>query len=141
MNEQSRAIIWLVATLKASAALTSAAPGGVWRSIAPLATTMPYVIIQFQAGIDNTGAGHKRYMAGDVYLVKVIGRYDQYTALASAADAIDAALDRKNGTTADGRVLAAVCETTIAYEEVTDGATFSHLGATFRLWTQPLSGS
>lgn len=139
MQEQARSLQWLMTTLRASTALTAAAPGGVYDSYAPAGTATPFVIVQRQStGQDITGAGHQRFMNRALFTVKVVGEAAKDAAMVTAADAIDAALDRQSGATADGHILACVRENDLEYPELVNGSVlWKHLGGEFTVWTQP----
>lgn len=143
MLEQARALQWLLTTLGASASLTSAAPGGVHDTLAPVGTATPYVIVQKQTpnGTDLIAGGARRVMNRSLWVVKAVGKTnEEYAALITAADAIDTALDRKTGTTSDGRVLACVRQNDLQYTELRpDGVLISHLGGQYTIWAQPLA--
>src|SRR5690348_7536794 len=144
LNEVARVLIWLTATLKADATLVAALPGGanaIRRAWAPPGTPDPFVIVQFQGGADLNGAGSKRFQTRGVYVVTGVARAENFAALVSVADEIDKSLQRANGTTADGRVLACVREQPIYYSELIDNVQREHLGGSFTAWAQPLVGS
>lgn len=135
MNEVARGFQWLRATLTASSALTSAAPGGVWQGMAPTGTTAPYVVMTYQGGADVAGVAGIRIMVSGLWQVVAYAPASASTALAAAADAIDAALQRQHGQAGTDAVTSAcVREQPLALDEVRpDGAQWSRLGGLYRL--------
>jgi Protein of unknown function (DUF3168) len=81
----------LITTLQGAPAVTSAAPGGVYWDVAPEGTTFPVVIINLQQHDDayEMAEGHSE---DGRYLVKAVGIGSNATAVAVAADAIQATL-------------------------------------------------
>lgn len=135
MNEIARGFQWLRAKLTASTALTSAAPGGVWQGVAPSGTVAPYVVYTYQGGADVAGVAGIRIMVSGLFQVVAYAPASQDTALAAAADAIDAALQRQSGAAGvDAFTSACVREQPLALDEVRpDGTQWSRLGGVYRL--------
>ena len=100
MNEATRALNWLMTTL------ASAAPGGVWEGIAPLSvTTTPYIVAQMQSAVDVEGVAGVRLWSRQTWQVKAVGPASAFTAMQSAADALDTALQRATGAASDGTAI------------------------------------
>jgi hypothetical protein len=140
MQEQVRALEWLMTTLKASSGVTSAATAGIFDTMAPVTTpsSATYCIVQRQnpQGTDLTAGGHRRVMNRTLWTVKLVGPRSNYAALAAGADAIDTALDRQRGTASGGVILACVREYDVDYRELVNGVLIAHIGGQFTVWAQ-----
>ena len=82
----------VLAILKADATLTTRAPGGVYRDMAPLGTAEPFVIVTLMAHLDIPQFGDAPAYEEGRYLVKAVGQGTSATATESAADRIHAVL-------------------------------------------------
>lgn len=135
MNEVARGFQWLRSQLTASSALTTAAPGGVWQGVAPTNTAAPFVVMTFQGGADVMAVAGQRIMISGLWQVVAYAPASQDTALAAAADAIDAALQRQRGAAgSDAITSSCVREQPLALDEVRgDGTLWSRLGGLYRL--------
>ena len=89
---------WLRATLAADSTLATAAPGGVYRGVAPPGVLTPFVIISLQSGIDVLTVNAYRLMSQPLYQVKAVGPASVMTTIVAAANEIDALLGRSSGT-------------------------------------------
>lgn len=88
-SEVMYGIQWLVATLSADSTLAGYAPGGIWRGLAPPATTTPFVIVAHQAGTDSLTMNAFRLFSEIVYQVKAVGPASVTTQITNAAGRID----------------------------------------------------
>lgn len=130
ITETTRVLDWLRATINPLAS------NRVYRDIAPDATTTPYVVVSLMSARDVAGAAGIRLWQDGLYLVRVVGKASQWTAMVSLADAIDTALQLATGNTADGTIIRAVREMSIAYSEVIGAEVWSHLGGQWRIYTK-----
>lgn len=130
ITETTRALEWLRATI------SPLASGRVYRDIAPDGVTTPYVVVSLMSARDIAGAAGIRLWQDGLYLVKVVGKASQYTAMGTLADSIDTALQLANGNTADGTIIRCVREMSIAYSEVIGAEVYSHLGAQWRIYSR-----
>lgn len=89
--------IWLVATLSDDAQLMSYAPGGVRRSVAPVGTPAPFVVVAFLSGFDWRTGNEVRIMSKPLFLVKAVGPDTMTAQVAEAAARIDDLLQPKQG--------------------------------------------
>lgn len=136
-NEVADGLNFLYTTLASDTALQAAAPGGVWRNIAPEATATPFVIIGWQGGIDHMTATANRLYSEIIYRVEAVGESQQFTALVTAANRIDALLGLiRLAAQSNYTVLACYRQQAMQREQVVDGVTWSHLGGFYRLSLQ-----
>jgi hypothetical protein len=133
LTETTRVFDWLRATINPLAS------NRVYRDIAPDQPTTPYVIVGLMSGRDVAGAAGIRLWQDGLYLVKVVGKRSDWTAMVALADAIDSALQLATGNTADATIIRAVREESIAYSEVVGADVWSHLGAIWRVYTKKTS--
>jgi hypothetical protein len=82
------------------------------------------------------GAAGIRLWQDGLYMVKVVGKRSDWTAMVALADAIDSALQLAVGNTADATIIRAVREDAIAYSEVVGAEVWSHLGAQWRVYSR-----
>jgi hypothetical protein len=134
-NEVRQGFDWLVALLGADSALTAAAPGGVWRGMAPPGTPTPFVVLSMQSAPDTLSANAIRLLAQPLYQVVAYGPASQYNAIASAADRLDALLARTSVSAGGISILACYRESEIALDELISGtgAQWSRLGGLYRI--------
>jgi hypothetical protein len=81
----------LITKLAAAGPVTTAAPGGVWRDVAPAATTPPFVVVSLQGGEteDEITTGQ---LETEYWLVKAVTKGPSGVAADTAAAAIYTAL-------------------------------------------------
>lgn len=128
---------WIYTTLTNDSLLTSLAPGGVKRSVAPPGTPVPFIIMGLQSGNDVLTMNAYRIMDDLVYIVKAVGPASMDMAVASAADRMDALLKLTSGTTADGAILACYRQSPLQYDDNSiAGETWMHNGGLYRLIIQ-----
>ena len=130
---------WLEETLKASDALTSQLGDGVdgvagYR--APRTAHWPFVIYQFQSGVDVGGAGPGHWMVDTVYVVKAIASTHTFTTLVPVAAAITSVLEGAVATFSGGHVTGVRRLSPFQLVEDDQGQEFRHLGGTFRIMAQ-----
>lgn len=133
--EIAQAYNWIDTTLRADSALMAAATGGVYQGYADISVIPPYALYTQQAGTDILTMNALRLWTSILMQIKMIGPASQFTALVTGADRIDALfkLVRATALPGSGGVLEAHREQTIAYEELINGAQFSHLGGLYRI--------
>jgi len=137
MSEAAQGLGWLYTTLHGDSALLTAAPGDVWRAMAPVNTTPPFVVIARQGGADVLTMNAYRLFASTLMQVKVVGPASGYSALVTAANRIDALIGRTGPIAlSQGGILACYREQEIAYDENIDGVLWAHLGGLYRLEIQ-----
>lgn len=125
---------WLYETLNAVPDLA----GNVHDTNAPQGVALPYVVFNLQAGTDVPTANGTRIMANLLYQVAVVGT-SAFSALASLASAVDAALQRASGSVVGGAIFSCVRESTLQDAETDSGVTYRYLRLFFRLYAQGVS--
>ena len=124
--------------LAGDAALTGllSTPTAIYHQVAPQDAATPFVVFQRQAG-DPRWQFAGGLVQSDVWTIKAVDRASSASGAEDIAARIDAVLtDAPLAIT--GRVLLAVYrETDVEYPETSDGATYRHVGAQYRLQTSP----
>lgn len=135
MNEPMRGVNWMVATLKNDSAVTGALPGGIWLGVAPpKQQTYPLATIQAQGGRDVMGSNQTRLWLDADFVLKIYGPATNPQALETAADAIDAALEKQSGTSADGGVImTSIRQQAYILSELVNGELYFALHSVYRL--------
>lgn len=137
MSETAQAFAWIVATAQADSALMAAAPGGVWETFADIGTATPYVQIVQQSSSDVNTMNAVRLFTDKLLQIKAIGPSSGYSALVTVADRIDTLFKSvRNVALSSGGILACYREQEIAYDELVNGASVSHLGGLYRIELQ-----
>src|SRR5215472_6665584 len=96
MAEAAQAFQWVLSTMQGDSALTTAATGGLFQDFAPdsAITNPPYVIFGSQSGTDALTMNVKRLFVRLIFQMKAIGPANNYAALVTIADRIDALFGR-----------------------------------------------
>jgi hypothetical protein len=131
---------FLYSVLANDATLSSVAPGGVFRALAPPDTATPFVIIAYQAGSDSVTMNGFRMLDDLVFQVKAVGPATSMANIASAAERIDQLLGGTNTGPASGVIgsnlgqcLACYRQSPLAMDELVNATLFSNLGGLYRL--------
>lgn len=124
---------WLYDTLSADATISAAVNSRIYRNVAPVGATFPYIVMQYVSGTDVYAMGGIRVISSVVVIVKAVGSASQYAALVSLADAIDAAI---SGAINGQAVLSCLRLTALDYEEERDGVRYHHIGGQYSLVVQ-----
>lgn len=124
---------WLYDTLSANGAIATVVGGRIYRNVAPAGATFPYIVMQYVSGTDVYAMGGVRVVSSVVVIVKAVGPVSQYAALASLADAIDAAI---SGAVNGRSVLSCLRLTALDYEEEYSGVRYHHIGGQYSLVVQ-----
>ncbi len=137
MSETYSAFQWVKTTMVADSALMAAATGGVFQGYAPIGTTAPFAIVSQQVATDVLTVNAVRLFVSILLQIKAIGPANNYSALVTIADRIDALFksvrDVGLGT---GGILCCYREQSLAYEEIINGAQWSHLGGLYHIELQ-----
>ena len=125
----------LYATLHGDATLTTLAPGGVWRDVAPPNTTGTVVVFTLAAASDTYAFADRAYTDA-VYAVKAITPGESATPAWSAAARVEALLTDAPLTIGSGRVLNCRRQSVVSMTEVDNGEQYQHVGGTYSITTQ-----
>lgn len=132
---------YIYATLSPDSVLTSDAPGGVHRSLAPPETMPPFVIMNYQSGSDVITMNAFRTMVSALFQIKCVGPASMITALTNGASRIDALLGSPptSGTVTGGLVAASYRESPLMIDEITNGEVWTNVGGLYRLLIEQTS--
>jgi hypothetical protein len=138
MAEVVQATDWIVARCKADTALMAVATGGVWRGLAPLGTTMPYVLVVHQVMTDTNTIDARRLMARGLFQIKMVGLSTQYDNLETGADRIDELFKSQSSVALSpvGGILESYRSQSLTYEALVNGLQESHLGGLYNIDVQ-----
>lgn len=145
VNELTRASEWIYSKLVAASAVTAIVGSGsaarIYADVAPPGASWPFVIFQHQGSVDVTGQNPgTRVLVSSLWTVKAVARGESYAALATLADALDAALQAASGTADDATIYSCVREQPLQFAELdessTPGGQWRHLGAIWRILVQ-----
>ena len=136
--ETIRAERWLYDRLKNDATLSGLVGSRVYGYLAPAETVTPFVVFEYQEGIDETGMSATRLYAALNYSVKVVGQTTSFAALEQIADQIDALLHGQSGPIiGGGSVMECIRQSAVSMVEIGDGGEqYRHLGGVYRILVQ-----
>lgn len=107
---------------------------------APPEALLPFVIFNFQSGVDVNAIATEdsRIMVSALYQVKAVAEGPSFKAMGSIVAAMDAAISGNGGTTPTGEVFGCKRESSVVYPEPpgTGGRQFRHLGGLYRIFAQ-----
>jgi hypothetical protein len=123
----------VLAKLQGAAAVTAAAPGGVYFDVAPHGVAEPFVIVSLQAHTDEyqTGGGH--FEIGR-YWIRAVGQGTQSAAVYAAASAIHATLQNAALTITGHSHMLCHREERLRMVEVDGAVKWQHLGGIYAVW-------
>lgn len=137
MSELAQAFNYVVTTMQADSALTTAAVGGVWQGFADIGTVPPYALVTQQANADTLTMNAVRLFNSMLLQIKAVGPASNFVALVTIADRIDALFGRAGYVTlTSGGVLSCYRESALVYDEIVNGAAWSNLGGLYRIALQ-----
>ena len=134
MSETAQAYQWVVTTMQADSALMAQAVGGVFQGFAPIGTPPPFALVSQQVATDVLTVNAVRLFVSMMLQIKAIGPANNYAALVTIADRIDALFRSVRDTAlSSGGILCCYREQSLAYDELINGAQFSHLGGLYHI--------
>jgi hypothetical protein len=122
-------------TLANDATLTSLAPGGVWRGVAPTGTDDVFVVFNLQGEVDQYTFGVRAMLDG-VYQIKAVQAGGSASGAWDAAERIDALITDQSLTCSNGTVLLARRQQIVSFTETDGGEMYQHVGGLFSLIVQ-----
>lgn len=127
----------VIARLAGDATLTAAAPGGVYRDVAPQGASTPFVIVSQMAHEDDYALGAQAYERV-LYLVKAVDLATSGTGAQAAADRVHALLQEATLTITGYRSMLVQREERVAYVEVVDGSDrrYQHRGGMYAVFAE-----
>jgi hypothetical protein len=127
----------LIAKLTSDATLTAAAPGGIFRDMAPQGIATPFVIVTQMSHADAYAIGSQAYEEL-LYLVKVVDQANSGSAAQTAADRVQSLLQNATLAITGYRSLLVQREERVAYVEVDDESDrrWQHRGGLYRVYAE-----
>lgn len=125
----------LYAKLSGDATLTTLAPSGVWRDVAPEGTTGVFVITAQTAATDEYTMSRRAWTAYR-YDVQAVGPGDSAAGVLDAATQIDAVLNDATWTVTGGSVLVSRRVNAFTYLDLDSGERYQHAGGTYLIEAQ-----
>jgi len=111
-----------------------AVASGVFQGFAAQGTVAPYVLIVQQAAPDALTMQGVRLFTRLLMQIKMIGPSSNYAALVTGAGRIDTLFkDKRNVALSQGGVLSCYRQESLAYDEISSGVQFSHLGGLYHI--------
>lgn len=140
-TEAAIGFTWLYSTLSGDSQLTSLAPGGVWRGLAPPESETPFVVMSLQSASDSVTMNGFRMLVECTFLLKVVGPASETATIMNAADRLDALIGSPptSGTTSDGAVLASYRQSPVSIQELVNGELFENMGGLYRLQIEKIT--
>jgi hypothetical protein len=142
MYETIIAETWLKAVLAENAELNAAVGGRIFAYLAPNDAPYPFVLFALDPGpttADTLAIGGNRIKSNLGYVVKVVGKTNNFQSLGPIAEAIDQALHKKYGTVPDGgSVISCIRTAPVADVEMDEltAEVYRHLGGLYALQVQ-----
>jgi hypothetical protein len=125
----------IYSTLSGDSSLTSLAPGGVWRGVAPIGTTGVYVVFNSMGESDVYAMAARAYTESD-YQIKAIAPGESALPAWNAAERIESLLTDKALVMPTGRLLACRRNSVISLTESNGGEEYQHAGGIYRITVQ-----
>lgn len=123
---------WLCSVLEADATLQGlTANQEVYEDTAPETAAYPFISLQFVDGLPVQNATADKIMTDEVWIVKVVGKGDDYAALEPIAERIGKVLHKASG----AGVIGCAEEDVFRYSEEESGTIYKHLGHYYRVYT------
>lgn len=130
----------LIGALANDATLSTLAPGGVYRGVAPQSVDAPYVIIELVTAEDEPELQFGTAFESILYLVKAVAQGTTAGTAQNAADRIHTILQNAVLTISGYRCMLCQREERIAYVEIDDGSDnrYQHRGGMYRVIVDPV---
>jgi hypothetical protein len=127
----------IIARLAGDATLTAAAPGGVFRDMAPQGVSTPFVIVSQMSHGDEYAIGSEAYEEL-LYLIKVVDQANSGSAAQTAADRVQTLLQTVTLTITGYRSMLIQREERVVYVEVDDESDrrWQHRGGLYRVYAE-----
>ncbi len=138
-HEVMTAFEYIYTTLSGDATLTSLAPGGVWRTLAPDGTASPFTTMAFQSGIDTMIVNAARIFSQPLLMIKTTGLASNTAAVEQAAARVDVLLQRTSGQTSDSLILVCYRESPWQQDELVNADLWVSIGGLYRLYVQDVT--
>lgn len=133
MNEIILVYEWLYTILSANSTITSTVSTRIYDGVAPQGTSFPYIVFNWQGGVDKSAVGSLRVFTNGLFQVKVITNEETYTTISPVADKIDQLLHRAKGVVSSNNIESSR-EFPLAIIEKKDGLQYRHMGGIYRIF-------
>jgi hypothetical protein len=121
---------WLCSVLEADATLQGLTVNQkIYQDLAPEFAAYPFISLQFVDGLPVQNATADKIMTDEVWIVKAVGKGDDYTTLEPIVERIGQVLHKASG---EG-VIGCVEEEIFRYSEEDSGTIYKHLGHYYRI--------
>lgn len=133
MMEAAFGYEWLQTTLNV-ASVRNAGATGVYADVAEVGSVAPWVVYGLQSSTDSNSGANWRLLTDNLFWVRAVGLKRDRALLVAIANACDALLQRKQGTTTDGGViLDCTREQQLTITQNLDGELWTYMGGLYRL--------
>lgn len=127
--------------LSNDAQLTTLAPGGVYRDVAPQKVSQPFVIVQQMDHADNYQLGRERSYERLVYMVKAVERSDSSSGVIAAANRIETLLQNASLSMSGYALMLIERTERLRYVEISEenkDIRYQHCGGLYEVVVDPL---
>lgn len=139
-SESDIAERYIYSLLNANATISSIAGGRIYSDVAPQGAAYPFIVMSLLSGIDVAAVGAQRIGSSMQYLIKAVDRTGSYGGnLGALADAIDAALDNRQGSSGPatgGYAIACYRLQPWQQTQIDAGVMYKSRGGIYRIFTQ-----
>lgn len=124
---------WLQTTLNVASVLNAGATK-VYADVAEVGAVAPFVVYGLQSSTDSNSGTNYRLLTDNLFWVRAVGHKSDRAILASIMTAVDALLQRKQGTTPDGGVIMdCQREQELILTQQLDGELWTYAGGLYRI--------
>lgn len=137
--EVTEAKRWIYETLKADAQLVAVVGTRIYPDIAPQGKPRPYLIFNFQGGVDVSGLGTARLQTNPLFQVRIVTDGAPNDAARTADARLDEVLQNSSADTSNGYMFSARREMPVDRPEFdADNNRYHNLGGLYRLYVSKL---
>jgi len=130
--EAQKVAAFVFDSLKADATFNAAVGGRLYRDQVPQAAALPAATVTVVSSTDSNTLGGDRAFGVVLVDVRVVGAGSSYGPINAAADAADAVLQNRTGSSGGVQVVELRRDQTQVYLESESGQTFAHIIQTWR---------
>lgn len=134
MNELNSVDQFIKDRLLANAGIVSAVGQRVYHELAPQNTPFPYILANFQSGVDRNAIGEQRIFTRPLYVIRAVTKENLFTVASGIANTIDTVLQGASGLVGTVQIRGCFRETLVRFIEVEAGVRFNHVGGTYRIF-------
>lgn len=139
--EAALGLSFFLSRFRGDSVLVALSPGGIRAGAAPVGSSYPTTVIEFQSGIDVITTNAKRIMVDAIYQCKAVGYLNDPQSSTDLYSQIDVNLGGDEGLKhipiPDGYILSCYRQSQLFYGDVDrTGVQFMHLGGLYRVQIQ-----